>query len=190
MVIRAISNLLGFGGNHRNRLLMDGLHAQIVAAVRQVPFYAEYGVADTFDGRFELFCLLGTLVLRRLERLPAPGPDVAQDLTDAVVRHLDIILRQEGIGDVAVPKRIKKYAKAFAGRNAAYAAALDQGDDAALEKSLLRNLAGVYGPEFVARFETQRMVLYIKATQLAFETADLAIFTDGQVPFPDAAQVV
>ena len=182
MVLQNILGLLGFG-KANNQQLIDQLHAQIVVAARQPAFYLEYGVRDVFDGRFELFTLLCTLVLRRLRQLPEPGSDVAQDLTDSVIRHLDIILRQEGIGDVAVPKRLKKYAKAFAGRSVAYVSALDKGDFGALQESLSRSFGSAEGAN---HFAAARMLGYVRATEDAFRDQELAMFTDGKVPFPDA----
>ena len=60
------------------RALLDRLHAEIVGAVRRPGFYIDYGVPDTFEGRFELLALHAGLVLRRLNAAEAPGPAVAQ----------------------------------------------------------------------------------------------------------------
>ena len=131
----------------------------------------------------------GFMVLQRLTKLPAPGPDVAQDLTDSVVRHLEIILRQEGIGDVAVPKRIKKYIQSFYGRNIAYMSACSAHDEQSLLQSLTRNLSDEAKAGEENAFAALRMLHYVQATIRALENVELAVFTDGQVPFPDPAQV-
>ena len=68
-------------------------------------------------------------MLRRLNRLPAPAADVAQDLVNSVFTQLDASLRELGVGDMGVPKRMKKLGAAFYGRAAGYDAALDAGDD-------------------------------------------------------------
>ncbi|MBV9393647.1 MAG: ubiquinol-cytochrome c chaperone, partial [Methylobacteriaceae bacterium] len=92
-----------------NRRLINDLHGRIVAAARRPAlFLPPYGIPDTLDGRFDLLVLLTILVLRRLESLPEPGPEIAQELVDAVFEHLDADLREMGVGDLAVPKRIKK----------------------------------------------------------------------------------
>jgi cytochrome b pre-mRNA-processing protein 3 len=172
-----------------NQQLIDELHAQIVRAARQPEFYLSYGVRDDFDKRFEVFCLLCSLVLQKLHTSPHPAQDVAQDLIDAVVRHLEIILRQEGIGDVAVPKRIKKYIKSFYGRHRAYAAACALADKQALLESLYRNLsAGIEGDK-KNLFAADRMLHYVQRTISDFEGLELVVFTDGLVPFPDPALV-
>eukprot|EP01037_Dinobryon_pediforme_P013916 gene13916-14033_t len=187
MVIRNLLKAFGLVSDPNQRLI-DQLHAQIVIAARQPEFYIAYGVRDDFDGRFELFCLLCSLVLQRLNQLPAPGTAVAQDLTDAVIRHLEIILRQEGIGDVAVPKRIKKYAMSFSGRSAAYLSARASGDNLLLCESLTRNFNPGAPVASLNHFAVERMLRYVETTEAALATQDLGVFTDGQVPFPEAAQ--
>ncbi len=179
--MRFLYKLLGLAKPDRNRQVIDRLHEKVVLATRQEAFYELYGVQDTFDGRFETLLVLMTLVLRRLRALPAPGPEVAQELVDTMIRNFDITLRQEGIGDVSVPKRIKKYAQAFAGRYSAYSAALDAKDDVQLSTSLTRNLGKA--------LNVARMMSYVHYTETRFETCDLSIFTDGDVPFPDASKV-
>ena len=110
-----------------NRRLIDRLHGEIVAAARDPVLFTQYGVADDLDGRFESVALHAALVLRRLNLLPPPGPQIAQDLADAVFQHFDIALREMGVGDISVPKRMKTLAEAFLGRAAAYDRALAAG---------------------------------------------------------------
>jgi len=82
------------------------------------------------------------LVLRRLADLPAPAADMAQDLTDLAFHRLDQGLREIGIGDMGVPKRMKVLAKHFYGRAAVYHAALASGDRDKLIEALRRNVFG------------------------------------------------
>lgn len=49
-------------------------------------------------------------------------------------------MRELGIGDQGVPKRMKKFAGMFYGRLEAYAAALDASDATALAAALARNI--------------------------------------------------
>jgi cytochrome b pre-mRNA-processing protein 3 len=102
--------------------------------------FTDIGVADSFEGRFELLTLHMGLVLRRLSRLPPPSGDMAQDLTDLFFRHLDEALREVGVGDLGVPKRMKILAKAFYGRAAAYDKALADKDVGQLVETLRRNV--------------------------------------------------
>ncbi|HEX8662601.1 MAG TPA: ubiquinol-cytochrome C chaperone family protein [Beijerinckiaceae bacterium] len=121
--------------------LIDALHRHIAEAARGPALYARLGVPDTVEGRFECLVLHLVLVLRRLRRLPSPARDVAQDLVDAFFRHLDASLREMGVGDMGVPKRMKKLAQAFYGRAAAYDAALDSADP----ERVAAALAGSFG---------------------------------------------
>jgi cytochrome b pre-mRNA-processing protein 3 len=127
----------------RGRLVpVERLHDRIAALARRRPFFTDLGVADTFEGRFELLALHLLLVLRRLAELPPPAREVAQDLTNVAFRKLDQGLREIGIGDLAVPKRMKTLARAFYGRAAAYDAALGSGEGAKLVETLRRNVLG------------------------------------------------
>ncbi|MFI5012868.1 MAG: ubiquinol-cytochrome C chaperone family protein [Hyphomicrobiales bacterium] len=127
----------------RNRLApVERFYDSIAALSRRQVFFANYGIADTFEGRFELLALHLALVLRRLADLPAPAGELAQDLTDLAFRRLDQGLREIGIGDMGVPKRMKALAKAFYGRAAAYHAAFAARDHAQLVEALRRNVFG------------------------------------------------
>ena len=88
-----------------NQTVIERLHAAIVAAARQPALFTALGLSDTFEGRFESLTLQAALVLRRLNALPAPGPEIAQDLIDTIFQHFDRMLREMGIGDTTVPKR-------------------------------------------------------------------------------------
>ncbi len=179
--------LFGLLGRSANRRIVDRLHGEIVAAVRQPALYADLGVADTFDGRFELLALFSTLAVRRLMRLESPGPELAQELTDGLFRRLDDDLREMGVGDLAVPKRIKKLAAAILGRRNAYDAALGKDNDADLREALARNVhANVVGP---GEPRTLRLARYVRASEAALGAAPSQSLLAGAAPFPDASTI-
>jgi cytochrome b pre-mRNA-processing protein 3 len=122
---------------------VEGLYRRVVAASRSQILYARYGVPDSGEGRFEALALHVILVLRRLKALPAPAGEVAQDLVDLTFRELDRSLRELGIGDISVPKRMKSLARAFYGRVAGYDGPLDAGDKEALAAAM--DKSGVLG---------------------------------------------
>lgn len=124
----------------RRRETIRTLHGRIGEAARRPGLYTALGVPDTVEGRFEALSLHVILVLRRLGQLPPPAADVAQDLVDSVFMQLDASLRELGIGDMGVPKRIKKLGASFYARAGAYGAALDAGDRPALAAALARNV--------------------------------------------------
>ena len=138
--------ILGLLRKDPRRVLIEGLHDRIILAARRPRLYSSLGVPDTIEGRFEALCLHAVLVLRRLRRLPPPAGDIGQDLVDQVFRQLDRSLREMGVGDFGVPKRMKKLAQAFYGRARAYDAALDAGDRAGLTMALARNMTGEREP--------------------------------------------
>ena len=131
---------------------IQGLYGAIVAQARSPAFYTHYGVPDSVEGRFELIVLHLVLVLSRLgadqaagsPRGPTLGPGSAagQRLFDIFCRDLDDNLREMGVDDLAVPRKMRQFGEAFHGRQAAYGAALAAADPRELEKALARNILG------------------------------------------------
>ena len=172
-----------------NQVVIQRLYAEVVAASRQPILFSAFGVEDTVEGRFESLTLHAALVLRRLNALPRPGPDMAQDLIDAVFRHFDSALREMGIGDTVVPKRMKKMAEAFLGRSAAYDAALREGGDA-LALALVRNVVAPRPGEPVpadGAAPGARLKAYVEASVAALGVVPVQAFIDAAIPFPDPA---
>ncbi|MBC6439477.1 MAG: ubiquinol-cytochrome C chaperone family protein [Rhodospirillales bacterium] len=127
------------------------LHDVVVAQARDPILYAEYGVPDTLDGRFEMVVLHALLVMRRLRTLGEEGEELSQKLFDFMFVDFDRALREIGVGDLSVGRRIKKMAQAFYGRAANLDEALVADDDAALSAFLVRNAYGtVNGAEEAA----------------------------------------
>jgi cytochrome b pre-mRNA-processing protein 3 len=116
------------------------LYGRIASAALHPALYLHGNVPDTFEGRFESVTLHVFLVMRRMKALPAPGTEAAQELIDLTFQKFDESMRQIGISDVAVPKKIKTLAHGFFGRVQAYEAALAGGDMAALTEALARNI--------------------------------------------------
>jgi cytochrome b pre-mRNA-processing protein 3 len=166
------------------RVLVDALHGDIVAAARRPAFYVECGVRDTFEGRFEVLALHLSAVARRLEALPNPGRAMAQELVESMFAHLDIALREIGVTDLGVPKRMKKLAGAYFGRAAAYAEALRASDAMPLQKALARNIFS----EDVAVDDARpaRLARYMRAQEAMLAGAEPADLMAGRVAFPDA----
>lgn len=165
-----------------NRRLIDRLHGEIVAASRNSVLFTDYAIEDTFEGRFEAVTLHAALVLRRLNAMPRPAPELAQELADAVFRHFEMALREMGVSDIAVPKRMKTLAEAFVGRGAAYELALTKGESA-LAAALGRNV-------YANRANPDRLMRYVKATNSALGNAPLEAFTVGPVPFPEPSAIL
>jgi cytochrome b pre-mRNA-processing protein 3 len=131
--------LPGFRRRSQARIIA-ALYGAVVAQARSASFYTDYGVADTVEGRFDLIVLHLVLLLRRLGQETDLGKSLGQDLFDEFCRDLDANLREMGVGDLAVPKRMQRFAEAFYGRQSAYGEALSRADRRDFEKALARNI--------------------------------------------------
>jgi len=119
----------------------EALYSAAAARARLPALYLDHGVADTREGRFELYCLHVILLLDRLKGQGEQAAETSQILIDRFVRGLDDAFRELGVGDLSVAKRVKALAEAFHGRlracEAAFAALPDR---AALEAVLARTV--------------------------------------------------
>ena len=155
------------------------LYNMAVAAARKPMFYEELGVPDTLDGRFDLVGVHVALLIRTLRRLPAPGPALAQAVFDAMFSDMDIILRELGVSDLAVGKRVRAMWEAFHGRASAYEAALDAADTAALAEALARNVWRGEAPPGAAA----RLADIVVARDAALRAQPLADLQAGRASF-------
>ena len=163
---------------------IHALYGAIVAQARSVAFYADYRVPDTVEGRFDLIVLHLVLLLNRLDRRAEAGRDfgqklLGQELFDAFCRDLDANLREMGVGDLAVPKRMQAFAEAFYGRQAAYLAALDAADERVFEKALARNIFPTGDDAGAAQ-----LARYVHAAVTRLDAQDDSALIRGEVVFP------
>lgn len=174
----------------RNRPLIDKIHGEIMAGARQPVFFVDYGVADTVEGRFEILCLVSTIALRRMSALPEPGPSIAQEVTDSLFQHFDVALREIGIGDVTVPKRMKKMASGYMGRSSAYLAALSDHEAGNAETLPLAIARNIYGDEARAGdLRTQRLANYALSYAAVLEGLSVETLLSGSLPMLDAQKI-
>jgi cytochrome b pre-mRNA-processing protein 3 len=124
---------------------IETIYGMIVTQAREPSFYRDLGVPDTVDGRFDLLLLHLWMVLRRFRSAQA-GANISQALFDRFCEDMDANLREMGVGDLTVPKRMQAFGEAFYGRSAAYDAALAEGDEA-LAKALAKNVLNGEGVE-------------------------------------------
>lgn len=128
--------LMALKKSNKERELADRLHKAIIGRARAPEFFERFGVPDTLDGRFDLVVLHSWLALVRL-REPALH-DVSQKLTNMMFAAFDEGLRELGVSDTGMGRRMKKIADAFYGRFKAYDDAGD--DETAMADALMRNL--------------------------------------------------
>lgn len=175
---RAKAVIFSFFRKDPRRVAVASLYKRIAMASRRPGLYAALGIPDTLEGRFESLSLHMILVLRALRGLPAPADDLAKDLTDAFFRDMDASLREMGVGDTVVPKRMKKIASSFYGRAQTYDRALDSADGAELAEALGRNACGTDGP-------AASLARYALAADRGLKDLDLDAFLGEGPVFPE-----
>ncbi len=131
-----ISRFLGIGADPRDEL--RGLWHAIVATSREPEWYAKCGVADSVEGRFDMIALILSLTLLRMENSEELGPKTGL-LTELFVQDMDRQLRDSGVGDLMVGKKMGKLMSALGGRIGALRESMTQ-SDAALAVILQRNV--------------------------------------------------
>lgn len=114
------------------------VYAALLARMRRPVFYESWGVPDTLTGRYEILVLQAAPVISRMKDEGTAGRDFNQALFDVFFRDMDQSLREIGIGDMGVPKRMRKMMRAFNGRVQAYDAAASGAD--ALRAAIARNI--------------------------------------------------
>jgi cytochrome b pre-mRNA-processing protein 3 len=100
------------------------LYARVVEQAREPLLYEALGCPDTIEGRFELYTLHLMLLLERLRAGGEAAGPVSQALFDAYIKGLDDALREMGVGDLSVGKKMRRLGEAFYGRGKSYDAAL------------------------------------------------------------------
>lgn len=96
------------------------LYAHAVEQSREPALYGALGVPDTVEGRFEIYTLHVVLLLDRLRRQGDQAAETAQGLFDTYVKALDHALREMGVGDLSVGKKMRRLGEAFYGRVKSY----------------------------------------------------------------------
>jgi cytochrome b pre-mRNA-processing protein 3 len=176
-LMNAIMRLFGFG-NKSDPKIVDALYEAIVAAARQPFFYSSFGVADTPLGRFEVLSAHMALILRVSRKAEQRVKDTVQVLNEEFFKDVDHSLRELGIGDAGVPKRMKKLISMFYGRVDAYVSAIDAGDHAALMEAIERNMA----PGGKLK-DTQGFALYLMNAAKRIENQIPEAFLKGKLSF-------
>ena len=125
---------------------IDALYGMIVAQARSPAFYREYGVPDTVSGRLDMIMLHLVLLLRRLNGPQGATSAFGEQLFTRFCRDMDDNFREMGVGDLTVPKEMRKVAEAFYGRAKVYEDALTGGQAGSLEAAVARNVFGVGEP--------------------------------------------
>ncbi len=181
MVLNRI--LASFRSEKRHQPVVEALYNSIMAQARDPYFYASLKVPDTVDGRFDMLVMHTYLVVARLRDGDEDATELSQELFDHMFRDMDHALRELGVGDMGISKRIQKMAAKFYGRGEAYDEALRQVDDEGLHDAIGRNIfAGMEPPSG----SVVELAAYLRAAQSLLGSQSLGDLCSGTVRFPAA----
>lgn len=175
-----------FPRSRRERDSAASLYGAIVAQARSSALYAAIGVPDSVGGRFEMVVMHVILVTRRLETGDAAARTAGQAVFDRFCNDMDNALREMGVGDLSVPKHMRRVGEAYFGRLAAYGPALSSGDPAVLAEAIERT---VFGAGEVSS-SAQSLAAYALAAADRLGDQDEAAIVGRGPDFPDVGQFV
>lgn len=166
-----------------NPAIVDKIYAEIISAARTQHLFANLGVPDTPLGRYESLSAHMIVFLHRTRQAGTLMEALAQDVLDEFFKDVDHSIRELGIGDVGVPKRMKKLGKMFYGRMGPYWQSLDDGDMETFAEALQRNIR----PEEPEKLDGHALAAHL--TTLRDRMADMPddIFLNGTVRFAASA---
>ena len=176
-----IFNLFQNKAQKRQEDVADDLYRQIVAAARQPEFFLSYKVEDSITGRFEMIVLHAYAFFFRMKKEGAQERELGQAVFGRFFQDMDDSLREQGVGDLSVPKKIKKMAQIFYGHVEAYDAARDE-SVGALAGALTRN---IYGDEEETRPEAAGLARYLIACEEKLNLQSMEDFSKGELHFPE-----
>src|SRR5215218_1894042 len=160
---------------------IEAIYGMIVTQAREPLFYRDLGVPDTVNGRFDLLVLHLWMVLRRLRPIP-DGSALSQALFDRFCADMDANLREMGVGDLTVPKRMQAFGEAFYGRSAAYDLAVREGREP-FAQALSKNILDGQQIE-----NARRLALYAEAAIETLARLDDTTIQSGSWRFPSPTQ--
>ena len=167
----------------QERHVADALYSRIVDASRQPAFFTGFAVPDTLDGRFEMLSLHMFIALNRLVGDGEAESALARTVMESFVRDMDSALRELGVSDIRVPKRMKTLYGSFGGRIAGYRLAVAEGGEA-LHAALARNIFSDGGnPDHVIGLADYTIAALDMAGRSAAND-----FHGASIEFPDASQ--
>jgi cytochrome b pre-mRNA-processing protein 3 len=161
------------------------LYGSIVTQARSSGLYAAWGLPDTREGRFEVIVLHLVLVWRRLAHEEERGSALGQALTEAFVVDLDDTLREMTVGDLAVPRHVKRAIAVLHERYSTYGNALATPQDNLLAAAVAQRLATLSGAEGL---DAPAICAYIREVAQALEHQPGAQILAGDLTWPQVRE--
>lgn len=156
------------------------LYRQLSAQARLPVFYTRYGVPDTLDGRFEMLCLHAYALFHSLKGKGADAEALAQASYDAMFADLDGSLREMGVADLGVGRRIKAMTEALNGRIQAFDRAFAT-DGLDLDEAIRRNVYGTVTPQ---EGQVRAMATYLRQIRDALAATALDDLCAARLSLP------
>lgn len=179
-----IMSLFRQTSKNANRRIVDSLYASVIAAGRQPRLFAGLGIPDTPLGRYESIGLHMILLLHRTRGQDGPFAQMSSDILDEFFKDVDHSIRELGVGDAGVPKRMKKLARMFYGRMGAYWTAIDNDDLDSLAQALKRNI--LPDDPDASGLDAKGLAAYMMTGAAALRTQADADILAGRIVFPEA----
>lgn len=167
--------------DRKNKAKAKRIYDVLAPLSRQEVFYTEMGVPDTLDGRYEMRCLVVALTIIRLNQLGGEGRTLGQRVFDVMFKATELSLREVGVGDLSVPKHMRRMMQGFNGRIITLDEALqsDQSEKK-LENHLRRNLYST--ADTINDEHVQLMVRFVKDYHQQLATRTMDDFAKADIP--------
>lgn len=176
--------MFAFSARKSRKTTAQRLYKAALAQARRPVFYTEYGVPDNIDGRYEMIVLHVCLIMEALQGQGKDGERLLQPLFDVMFRDFEFAAREMGIGDLSIPRHMKRMMQGFHGRAVSYREALDDEENPSLLiNALERNVYGVLDkadPDVLARLAD-----YVVRNEASLKAQDV---TGGHAVFCDPAK--
>ena len=157
---------------------------KLVEQARQPYFYKELNIPDTVEGRFEMILLHVFVPIHLFKGKSETDDQFCQDLFDAFFADMDRNLREMGVGDLSVGKKVKKLAESFYGRAFAYEEALSLPEPnltKTLTKTILKN---IYDSNESVLREAKSLAVYTKSQVELFKSETFSSLMDINPLYP------
>ena len=172
--------VFGLFKSRKHTKIANLLYSSILKQARMPVFYTDFGVQDTIDGRFDMIVLHAHILFNRLKDARAEDQEVAQAVFDLMFADMDQNLREMGVGDVGVSKRIKVMAEAFYGRANAYVDGMHKQDNNVLIAALRRNL---YRGSQASEKQIEGVSFYMRNQVAHLKSQELLKLMQGNISF-------
>ncbi len=160
----------------------DSVYAAIVAQARHPEFYRTLGVPDTLDGRFDLLVIHAFLFFHRLKGEGDTAQMHGQKVFDAMFADIDQNLREMGVGDMSIGKKVRKMGAVFYGGTEVYDDGIAQydTDPAILAEAVRRNVFS----EDAASGKAMQLAQYMMVCTKMLGAQKTDVLLSGQLSFP------